>query len=59
VKVLEQRRATCDALVVVLGRARDRRDHARDALGVGAAKLAVLEVDVVNDLCDGAQTGIA
>src|SRR5689334_7332007 len=52
---IERLRAACDALVVVGGCHGDAGDQARDAGGLLAAVLGVLEIDVVDDLGDGSE----
>ena len=48
-----------EALFVVAGRGADAGDQGPDPLGLGAGELAVLEVDVVHDLGDRAERGLA
>src|SRR5215813_5325554 len=55
VEVVENFGAARDPLRVVLGRDADAFDQRSDAGDFGAAELAVLEIDVVDDLRDGAQ----
>src|SRR5262249_52218380 len=53
--VAEDHRAALDARGIVLLRGADPVDQERDAGGLAAAELAVLEINVVHDLGDGAQ----
>src|SRR5262245_2664277 len=55
VEVVEHLGAARDAFRVVLGRDADALDQRPDARDLGTAELVVLEVDVVDDLADGAQ----
>src|SRR4051794_1697893 len=59
VKVLEHRAAAGEALLVVAGRGADAGDQGLDPVRLEAAKLAVLEVDVVHDLGDRPERGLA
>src|SRR5262249_40546463 len=55
VEIVEDLAAARDPLRVILGGDADALDQRPDARDFGAAELAVLQVDVVNDLADGAQ----
>src|SRR5262249_16051802 len=55
VEVVEDLGASCNPLRVVLGRDPDPLDQRPNAGDFGAAELAVLEIDVMDDLRDGAQ----
>ena len=52
VEILEHRAAAGEALLVVSGRRADAGDQGLDPVRLGAAELAILEVDVVHDLGD-------
>src|SRR5262249_43974603 len=54
-EIVEHLGAARDAFRVVLGRDADALDQRPDARDLGAAELVVLEVDIVDDLADGAQ----
>src|SRR6266545_300227 len=55
IEVVEHFSAARDALQIIWCRQRDAVDHCPDADGFIAPEFIVLEVDVVNDLRDGAQ----
>src|SRR6185437_1844181 len=55
VEVVEDRGAALDALPIVAVRRGDPLDESRDPARFVPAVLAVLEVDVMNDLPDGGQ----
>src|SRR5262249_4045125 len=55
VQVIEDLGAARNALRIVLGRDADAFDQRPDAGDFGAAELAVLEIDVMDDFRDGAQ----
>src|SRR5215510_9259574 len=55
VQVVEDLAAARNALRIVLGRDADAFDQRPDAGDFGAAELAVLEIDVMDDFRDGAQ----
>src|SRR5215467_642953 len=55
VEVVEDLGAARNALRIVLGRDADAFDQRPDAGDFGAAELAVLEIDVMDDFRDGAQ----
>src|SRR5262245_41323203 len=54
VEVVEDLGASCNPFRVVLGRDADAFDQRPNARDFGAAELAVLEIDVMDDFCDGA-----
>src|SRR3954469_15824720 len=58
VKVVEHLGATRDAIRVILGRNADPFDQCPDASDLRPAEFVVLQVDVVDDLRDGAQRGV-
>src|SRR3954467_3559791 len=58
VEVVEHLGATRDATRVILGRHADPFDQRPDAGDLRPAEFVVLQVDVVDDLRDGAQRGI-
>src|SRR5512132_597493 len=58
IEIVEDRRAAGETLVVVARIRADTGDQHLDARGFPAAELAVLEVDVVDDLSDHRQRRI-
>src|SRR5258708_3623043 len=58
IEVIENRATSRNPLIVSALWARDTRDHRLDTACLLAAKLAVLEVDVVDDLADGGERRI-
>src|SRR5262245_3649916 len=58
VEIVEHFGAACDALQVIRRRKRNAVDQCPDANGFIAAEFVVLEVDVVNDLRNGAERRI-
>src|SRR5215472_11029291 len=55
VKIVEDRRAARDPIVVVVRLGADAMNESLDAAGFLASELLVLEIDVVDDLRDGLQ----
>src|SRR6266545_8008869 len=55
IEVVEHFSAARDPLQVICRRQRDAVDQCPDADGFIAAEFVVLEIDVVDDLCDGAE----
>src|ERR1700745_3162587 len=58
IKVIEHFGRACKALRVIARRGADALHQRSDTCDFGSTELAVLEVDVVDDLGDGAKRGI-
>src|SRR5262249_48911725 len=58
IEAVEDRASLCQPLFVVAMDHRDARDQRFDACDLGALEFVVLQIDVVDDLCDRPEGGI-